>query len=108
MLCGVEYFAVLTVHGPGWDDSKPIRSQPGWNDHAVFMDGLVESGFIVLGGPLDDGEHALLVVEAASEEEIRERLAVDPWSPAHMELLAVNTVQRWSIWLDGRSQAPSE
>lgn len=72
------------------------------------MDELVERGFIVLGGPLDDGEHALLVVEAASEEEVRERLAVDPWSPAHMGMLAVSSVQRWSIWLDGRNQAPPE
>jgi uncharacterized protein YciI len=104
----VEYFAVLTVHGPGWDGSKAIRSQQGWNDHAAVMDGLVESGFIVMGGPLDDGEQALLVVEAASEEEVRQLLAFDPWSPAHMEMLVVHTVQRWSIWLDGRSRAPSE
>lgn len=98
----MEYFAVTTVHGPKWDRSKPIREQEAWDAHASFMDGLVDDGFIVLGGPLDDGEHALLLVEASDETEMRRRLCADPWNP--MELLSVGTVQRWSLWLDGRNQ----
>jgi hypothetical protein len=103
MLRDVGYFAVTTVHGPEWDSSKPIRGQAAWDAHASFMDSLVDDGFIVLGGPLDDGEHALLMVEASDEAEVRERLRGDPWNP--MDLLSVSTVQRWSIWLDGRNQA---
>lgn len=55
MLGGMEYLAVTTVHGPKWDSSKPIREQAAWDAHASFMDSLVDEGFIVLGGPLDDG-----------------------------------------------------
>lgn len=50
-------FAVRLVHGPGWDASRPIREQHGWDEHAAFMDGLVDGGFIILGGPaLDEAD----------------------------------------------------
>lgn len=39
-------FALVLVHGPGWDASRGIREQPGWIAHAEFMDGLVADGFI--------------------------------------------------------------
>ena len=42
------------------------------------MDGLVNDGFIILGGPLGNGEQTLHVVEAADENEITTRLAEDP------------------------------
>jgi uncharacterized protein YciI len=100
----VEYFAVTTVHGSNWDGSKSIREQQAWAEHASFMDGLVADGLIVLGGPLDDGEHVLLIIEAADEGEVRQRLASDPWNP--MDMLSVGSVKRWSIWLDGRIEGP--
>jgi uncharacterized protein YciI len=100
----MEYFAVTTVHGPNWDSSKSIREQEAWSAHASFMDGLVADGFIVLGSPLDDGERALLIIEAADKDEVRQRLASDPWRPTDM--LSVGSVKRWSIWLDGRIDGP--
>ena len=94
-------FAVTMVHGPHWDRSRPIRGQDGWNEHAAFMDGLVDDGLIILGGPLGDGQQgALLLAEAAGEREIAARLGEDPW--AAMELLHVGTVQSWALWLDSR------
>lgn len=93
-------FALVLVHGPGWDTSRGIRQQHGWSEHAEFMDGLVADGFILLGGPLDDGQRTLHVVEADDEDEIRRRLAADPW--ARDELLEVGSVQPWALWLDFR------
>lgn len=40
-------FAVRLVHGPGWDSSRRIRGQADWDEHAAFMDGLVNDGFII-------------------------------------------------------------
>jgi uncharacterized protein YciI len=94
-------FAVRLVHGPGWDSSRQIRDQAGWDEHAAFMDGLVNDGFIILGGPLGDGEQTLHVVEAADENEITTRLAEDPWASAG--LLRIGTIERWALWLDSRS-----
>jgi uncharacterized protein YciI len=93
-------FAVRLVHGPGWDSSRQIRDQRAWAEHAAFMDGLVDAGLIILGGPVGDGEQTLHVVEAADENEIRARLAADPWAEA--ELLRIGAIEPWALWLDSR------
>ena len=86
--------------GPVWDASAPLEAQSGWEAHAAFMDGLVESGFVVLGGPLADGVRVALVVDAESEQAVRATLAADPWSETH---LLLDTVEPWTIRLDSRS-----
>jgi hypothetical protein len=63
------------------------------------MDGLVAEGFIVLGGPLADERRVVHAVEAESEAAIRATLARDPWSGTH---LRVDTIEPWTIRLDGR------
>ena len=93
------------VHGPSWDTSRPIRSQEGWDEHATFMDGLVEDGFVILGGPVGDGEQTLHVIEAADETEVRARLSQDPWAEAG--LLRVGMIEPWALWLDGRPTKPA-
>jgi uncharacterized protein YciI len=96
----MAYFALTTVHGPGWDDSRPIREQAAWDDHARFMDGLVDRGFIVVGGPVGDGSETLHCVHAADEHEVEATMAADPW--ASMGLLQVGSIRPWALWLDGR------
>jgi uncharacterized protein len=93
-------FAVRTVHGPGWDPSRRIRDQDAWDEHAAFMDGLVDDGFIILGGPVGDGEETLHVIEAADESEVKARLVEDPWALADM--LRIGTIEPWALWLDSR------
>jgi hypothetical protein len=65
------------------------------------MNALVAAGFVVLGGPLGAGEEVLLVIDAASEDAIRARLAGDPWTEAG--LLDIRSIESWTILLDGRS-----
>ncbi len=76
-----------------------MEEQTEWQPHRVFMNGLVDDGFIVLGGPLADEVRVVHAVEAASEDEIRATLERDPWSGTH---LVVDTIERWTIRLDGR------
>jgi uncharacterized protein YciI len=97
-------FAVRLAHGSGWDRSRQIRDQDAWDQHAAFMDGLVDDGFIILGGPVGDGEETLHVVEAAGENEIRARLAEDPWALAG--LLRIAAIEPWALWLDSRPWNP--
>jgi uncharacterized protein YciI len=92
----VPCFAVTNLHGPAWDPARGLREQDAWDEHAAFMDDLVDDGFVLLGGPLG-ANRALLIVEAASEEEARERLAQDPWTPTRM--LGVESVEPWEILL---------
>ncbi len=96
-------FAVRLAHGQSRDTSRPNRDQRGWAGHAAFMDGLVNDGFVVLGGPVGDGE-TLLAAEAAGEDEVRSPLAADPWAVAG--LLRVDTIEPWALWLDSRPDKP--
>lgn len=97
---GMANFAVTLVHGPGWDDSRPIRKQDGWDAHAAFMDALVDDGFLIVGGPLGAGARTLHLIEADDERQIRARLSEDPWATA--DLLKVGSIEPWALWLGNR------
>jgi hypothetical protein len=94
------FHVVLHRSGPQWDPTKPLEEQSDWPAHASFMDGLVDAGFVVLGGPLADEYRVVHVIEAESEDEIRATFARDPWSQTH---LRIDAVDPWTIRLDGRS-----
>jgi uncharacterized protein YciI len=98
-LHAVTYFVVIRRKGPQWDTAKPMEQQTLWDEHAAFMDGLVDSGFVILGGPLADEHRVVLAVEAESEQAVRDTLARDPWHETH---LVVDGVDEWTIRLDGR------
>ena len=91
------FHVVLHRSGPEWDASKPLEEQSGWT--AAFMNGLVDKGFVILGGPLFDEFRVVHVVEAESEEAVRETWARDPWAGTH---LVVDAVEPWTLRLDGR------
>jgi uncharacterized protein len=96
-----QLFLVYEQHGGPWDWSKSMREQQLWDEHAAFMDGLVDDGFVVLGGPLDERD-VMLVVEAESEATARERFATDPWIENGM--LEITAVRPWTVLLDGSHQ----
>lgn len=93
------FFVVLRRSGPEYDHALPLEQQSGWDAHAGFMDALVETGFVVLGGPLADEQRVVLAVEAESEDIVRETLARDPWDGTH---LVIESIDRWTIRLDSR------
>jgi uncharacterized protein YciI len=93
------FHVVLLRSGPEWDSARPMEEQPGWTEHAAFMEDLVENGFLVMGGPLPDGLRVVHAVEAYSEEDVRATLSEDPWNDS---ILRIDTVERWFIRLDGR------
>ena len=72
---------VLSQTGPEWDGSKPMEGPSYWDEHAAFMDDLVERGFVVLGGPVGNERRVAHAVEASSSDDIRATLARDPWEP---------------------------
>jgi len=93
------FLVVVLRSGPQWDRSLPLEEQSGWAAHASFMDGLVDEGFVILGGPLADEYRVAHVVDAASEDAVRATFARDPWSETH---LRIDTIDPWTIRLDGR------
>jgi uncharacterized protein YciI len=94
------FHVVLLRAGPEWQPGRPLEEQSGWTEHAAFMDGLVDAGFIVLGGPLADEHRVVHVVEAESEEAVRATFARDPWSGTH---LVIGSIEPWTLRLDARN-----
>ena len=89
------FLARLRQAGPEFDHSKPLEQQSGWEEHAAFMDELVEDGHIVLGGTLPDGATAH-AFQAESEDDVRALWARDPWIDSH---LILESVEPWTIRL---------
>lgn len=52
---------------------------------------------MILGGPLEGTSDVLLVVRATTPDEVRSRLAEDPW--AGQDLLRVTRVAPWTLRL---------
>jgi uncharacterized protein YciI len=92
------FHVIVRQAGPEFDPDLPLERQTRWDEHAAYMDSLVEAGHIVLGGPLPGGRvgHAM---EAASEEDVRAIWARDPWHESH---LVLEIVEPWDIRLDSR------
>lgn len=90
-------FLVFQQRGGPWDWSKDLREQEAWNEHARFMDALVEDGVVVLGGPLDERD-VLLVVDGRNEASVRARFAADPWIENGM--LTITAIRPWTVLLD--------
>jgi len=97
-------FLAFSSVGPNRDPPKGTREQPFWDEHAAFIDQLVDEGFVLMGGPLLDEagmpQGALLIVNAGDEDEVREKLKNDPWF--QRGILKLESVKRWQIFIDAR------
>ena len=90
-------FVVIRTRGPAWHADRPLEAQPDWAAHASFMNALAAEGFVVVGGPLEGTADTVLVIRAESSEEIRARLAADPW--AVTDQLRVTRIAPWNVRL---------
>lgn len=95
------FFAVRLERGGPSDWSRDLHEQDGWNEHAHFMNALVDDGFIILGGPVAGEREILHAISAPSEHALRARLAQDNW--AENGMLTITSVEPWTILLDGRA-----
>ena len=93
-------FVAISSAGPNRDPSKDTREQPFWDEHAKFIDQLVDDGFILMGGPLVDEGGAMLICNAEDEIDVRTKLKIDPWT--EHGILKLETVKRWQIFIDQR------
>jgi uncharacterized protein YciI len=93
------FLVELHRSGPLWDSSLPLEQQSNFPAHAAFMNGLVDEGFVVLGGPLADEFRVIEAIDAESVEAVRTTLARDPWNETHLQIEAITP---WAIRLDSR------
>jgi uncharacterized protein YciI len=83
--------------GPTWE-SGPPEEQPGWDEHAAFVDELIARGTMVMGGPFADYSGTLIVLENAGPEEARELVADDPFIANGVFVL--DDVRAWNVYVD--------
>ena len=72
-------FVALVKRTEAWDHSREAHEQDGFADHAAYMGGLEAEGFIAMAGLLQETSDVLFIFLADSEDEVRARLAEDPW-----------------------------
>lgn len=89
-------FAVELVFGDNQDERLAVRPA-----HREYLTTLVERGVLLVSGPYADQTGALLVYEVADEDELREVLAADPYTPAGV--VVETRVHEWQtlmgVWL---------
>jgi uncharacterized protein YciI len=83
--------------GPRWA-SGPPEEQPGWDEHAAFVDDLIERRIFVLGGPLSDHSGSQSVLENVSQAEARELVARDPF--VLNGVFVLEEVRSWNVYVD--------
>lgn len=95
----------LFLHpGPNWDLSKGVREQQFWDEHAHFVDDLLDRGLVMLAGPFaPDGSGALVILNVETANEARAIYADDPW--AHQQILLTADAKEWTIFLDCREES---
>jgi uncharacterized protein YciI len=97
-------FVVTNASGSAWENSRPLREQDGWPEHAAFMDALFDEGFLLFAGPLGgaDFHRSLVIVDAESEDEVHARFAEDPWITT--PVLRTLAVEPWEVLLGQPAQ----
>lgn len=88
---------VMIRKGVAWGDGPP-EAQPGWDEHAAWIDALADRGTIVMGGPYSDNSGAMLILEGLSAEEIEPLFATDPF--VKNGVFVVDDVREWTNYVD--------
>ncbi len=89
--------AVTFRAGPTWTGGN-VREQPGWDEHAAFVDGLVERGTMVMGGPYSDDSGSLILLEGVDASEAERLLADDPFM--RNGVFVLEAIRTWDIFVD--------
>jgi uncharacterized protein YciI len=87
--------------GPTWK-SGAVTEQPRWDEHAAFIDELIDRGVFVLGGPLADWSGSLSFFENMSVDEVRETIAKDPF--VENGVFELEDVREWLVFVDELSR----
>ena len=87
-------FMAIVERADGWEGSRPPQEQDGFAGHAAYMHGLEDEGFIAMAGLLQETFDVLFILLADSADEVRQRMAQDPWQQdGHTRLARVEEAQ---------------
>ena len=83
--------------GPTWTTGG-VPEQPGWDEHAEFIDALIEDGTFVMGGPFSDNSGSMSLLEGVTVDEARVIIAKDPF--VENGVFVLDDLREWDIFVD--------
>ena len=75
-----------------------MREQPRWDEHAEFIDALIEKGTFVMGGPFADNSGSMSLLEGVTVDEAQEIVADDPFVANGVFVL--DDLREWDVFVD--------
>jgi uncharacterized protein YciI len=93
----MPYFVVVNEQGPAWVTGRSMREQPGWTEHADYVNAAMRAGLVLLGGPIGDGSihRAMLILFSEGEPTVRAWLDADPW--IRSGTLRTRSLEPWNM-----------
>jgi uncharacterized protein YciI len=85
--------------GPIWTTGLP-EDQPGWDEHAAFIDDLVERGLFVMGGPWTNRLGSMSLWEGMDADGVRDVMQRDPF--VLNGVFEIEDVADWTVYVDTR------
>ena len=83
--------------GPAWQSDRPTSQQAGIPEHGRYLDGLLDTGVLLLAGPLGEADGGLVIVRTATAAHAEALAANDPAVKAGVMRACV---ARWTILFD--------
>jgi uncharacterized protein YciI len=83
--------------GPTWA-SGSVKEQPDWDEHADFVDALIERGIFVMGGPFADNSGTMILLDGVDADEALRILEDDPFMKNGV--FELEEIREWNIFVD--------
>ena len=89
--------------GPTWTTGKP-EDQPGWDEHAEFIDDLIDRGVFFMGGPWTNRLGSMSIWEGMNADEVLEVMQGDPF--VQNGVFLIEDCADWTVYVDTRAESP--
>jgi uncharacterized protein len=83
--------------GPAWGRGPP-EDQPGWEEHADWVDALIDAGIFVMGGPVSDYSGSITLLEGVTATQAADLVATDPF--VRNGVFQLDFVRDWTVYVD--------
>lgn len=83
--------------GPTWARGS-VKEQPEWDEHAEFVDALIERGVFVMGGPFSDNSGTMILLEGVDADEALGILEDDPFMKNGV--FELEEIREWTVFVD--------
>lgn len=85
--------------GPNWTRGLP-EDQSGWDEHAAFINDLIDRGHFVMGGTWTNRLGSMSLWEGMNADEVRDVMQRDPF--VQNGVFVIEDVADWTVYVDTR------